>query len=285
MKYNRSAVIRALCTILISALLIVFPLEADRWLVMGIGALFLVPGIVSVIAWLARRRSLSAQKNIASAAPATSVENQTQPTATDIEPASAAAGPASQTGAKSAKPTPAKTHLLVPVIGVGSILFGIILLLYPDEFRRFLLFILGAFLILAGIAQSCNLARLSRLYRLGAFPFVVALMISLAGVTIILLKIFNGTDTQPLPNGEVPTLSVLPSYIFGVAGIIYGVTEIIYAIQFRHSDNRLSQAHNGQTVRNAFASPTTQKPDEEDKAPAPVAGNRPAEPAASAPQA
>ena len=56
MKSNRSVIIIALSTILIGALLIAFPANAAKWLVMAIGALFLVPGIVGVTSYVIQRK-------------------------------------------------------------------------------------------------------------------------------------------------------------------------------------------------------------------------------------
>lgn len=228
MKYSRTAVIRALATILIGALLIVFPMEADRWLVMGIGALFLVPGLVTVVTWMARKKS---EKGIAPA------------------PESAAPAPANnesddQSEQPAVNTAKGSSRIFFPIIGLGSILFGVILLLYPDEFRAILLYILGAFLVLAGIAQLIHLNKMSRQYRLGATPFVVGTLITLAGVAVVLIKWFGSKDVAPMADGTVPATALLPSYIFGVAGIIYGLSEIIYAIQFRHYDDKPRQTAN-----------------------------------------
>lgn len=249
MKYSRTAVIRALATILIGALLIVFPMEADRWLVMGIGALFLVPGLVTVVTWMARKKSekgvapapesvAPAPESAAPAAASSESDDQTNP----ADSATSNSGTRNEQPAmKTAK---ASSRIFFPIIGLGSILFGVILLLYPDEFRAILLYILGAFLMLAGIAQLIHLNKMSRQYRLGATPFVVGTLITLAGVAVVLIKWFGSKEVTPLADGTVPATALLPSYIFGVAGIIYGLSEIIYAIQFRHYDDKPRQTAN-----------------------------------------
>lgn len=235
MKYSRTAVIRALATILIGALLIVFPMEADRWLVMGIGALFLVPGLVTVVTWMARKKS---EKGVAPAPESVAAAPES------VAPAAASSESEDQSEQPAMKTAKASSRIFFPIIGLGSILFGVILLLYPDEFRAILLYILGAFLVLAGIAQLIHLNKMSRQYRLGATPFVVGTLITLAGVAVVLIKWFGSKDVAPLADGTVPTTALLPSYIFGVAGIIYGLSEIIYAIQFRHYDDKPRQTAN-----------------------------------------
>lgn len=259
MKYSRTAVIRALATILIGALLIVFPLEADRWLVMGIGALFLVPGVVTVVTWMARKKSekgvAPAPESVAPASANSESDNQSNP----ADSATSNSGTRSEQSAMNT--AKASSRIFFPIIGVGSILFGAILLIYPDEFRAVLLYILGAFLVMAGIAQLIHLNKMSRQYRLGATPFVVSTLITLAGVGIILIKWFGSKDVAPLPDGSMPTIALLPSYIFGVAGIIYGLSEIIYSIQFRHYDDKPRQTANAQSGGRAQGLAPTAQPD------------------------
>lgn len=240
MKYSRTAVIRALATILIGALLIVFPLEADRWLVMGIGALFLVPGMVTVVTWMARKKSDKMETD-ATKGDTQSVTSDGAITLDNAKNTDAGDDTARKDSPalKNARNT---SRIFFPIIGLGSILFGAILLIYPDEFRAVLLYILGAFLVMAGIAQLIHLNKMSRQYRLGATPFVVSTLITLAGVGIILIKWSGSKDVTPLPDGSMPAIAFLPSYIFGVAGIIYGLSEIIYSIQFRHYDDKPRQA-------------------------------------------
>lgn len=238
MRYSRTAVIRAMATILIGALLIVFPLDADRWLVMGIGALFLVPGVVTLISWLAHRKSEKAAPASESKGGATQMEAHTH---AQESGKGASADKDTKTPTTSRKGARGSSNIFFPIIGIGSILFGAILLLYPDAFRSILLYILGAFLVLAGIAQVGYLNKISRCYHIGATPFVLGTLLSLAGVAIILIKWFGNTQQPTLMSNSAPTILLLPSYIFGVAGIIYGLSEIIYSIQFRHYEDKSRQ--------------------------------------------
>ena len=197
MKTSRSTVILALCTLLIGALLIAFPTHATKWLIMAIGALFLGPGLYTVGTYILQRRRKP--NNIAK-------QND-----------------------KSSKDDKDKESKVAsfPFIGIGSILFGSVLLIIPSSFLNALLYLLGAFLLLAGVAQLYRLIKLRKHYQLGALPYVVSSLISIAGIVIIILNYNTATDKA----GQEP----ITSYIFGVASIIFGLSEIIYAIQFRNS--------------------------------------------------
>ena len=207
MKNNRSTVILALSTILIGALLIAFPANATRWLIMAIGALFLVPGVVGVLTYLVQR-------------------NKKADTLAQTNGHNAAAAD------KDAK----KDVLHFPFIGIGSILFGAVLLIIPGSFLNALLYILGAFLLLAGLAQIYRFLQIRNQYKLSATPYVVSALISVAGIAIIVLNYKSNNVPVGAQPGDSP--HYWPSIIFGVASVIFGLTEIIYAIQFRKSGKK-----------------------------------------------
>ena len=199
MKSNRAIIILALSTILIGALLIAFPANATKWLVMAIGALFLVPGIVGVATYVIQRRR---QANA----------NEPQP-------------------ADDKKTKEKKGKNIFPFIGIGSILFGAVLLIIPGNFQNALLYILGAFLVLAGLAQIYRFLQLRKQYQLSALPYIVSALVSVAGIVVIVLN-HNG-GTLPTKAGTTDSPAYWPSMIFGIASVIFGISEIIYAIQFR----------------------------------------------------
>lgn len=57
MKYVQSITFRALCALCVGGLLLAFPDETTRWLVVVVGILFLIPGMVSVVAYFRMRSS------------------------------------------------------------------------------------------------------------------------------------------------------------------------------------------------------------------------------------
>ena len=52
MKLFQSSIFRAICAIIVGLLLIKFPKDGVTWLTMAIGVLFLISGIIAMIAYL-----------------------------------------------------------------------------------------------------------------------------------------------------------------------------------------------------------------------------------------
>lgn len=167
MKTMNYAIIRCICALVIGVLLVVWPEAAILYLVITIGALFLVPGLFSVFGYLVRGR---------------------------------------QTGDT------------FPVIGLGSLLFGLWLMIMPAFFVGILMYVLGAVLVLAGVSQVVNLSA-ARSWTVvpGAF-FVVPVLVLIAGIVVL----FN-----PF------TAATVPFIILGVSGIVYGLSDLINIIRFR----------------------------------------------------
>ena len=224
MKTSRSTVILALCTLLIGALLIAFPTHATKWLIMAIGALFLGPGLYTVGTYILQRRRKP--NNIAKQNDKSSKDDKDNGDPGEKTPDEGDKDD-KDTGEKDDKEDKESKVASFPFIGIGSILFGSVLLIIPSSFLNALLYLLGAFLLLAGAAQLYRLIKLRKHYKLGALPYVVSSLISIAGIVIIILNYNTATDKA----GQEP----ITSYIFGVASIIFGLSEIIYAIQFRNS--------------------------------------------------
>ena len=51
MKIIQSAALRAICAIIVGILMLIYPIEAQRWTSVAVGILFIVPGIASVISF------------------------------------------------------------------------------------------------------------------------------------------------------------------------------------------------------------------------------------------
>ena len=151
MKIFQSSIFRALCAIVIGVLLVKFPQDGVTWLTMAIGALFLLSGIIALIAyWQAKRHA-------------------GEYTITDQQGRVIRGG----------QPT-------FPIVGAGSVILGLVLTLSPNAFVNGLMYMLAAVLILGGITQ---LMALIAARRLGSIPFgywVMPSLILLVGLFIIL---------------------------------------------------------------------------------------------------
>ncbi len=151
MKIFQSSIFRALCAIVIGVLLIKYPQEGVTWLTMAIGGLFLLSGIIALIAyWIAKR-------------------NASEYTITDKDGHIV----------NGSQPT-------FPIVGAGSVILGLILTLSPHAFINGLMYMLAAVLILGGVTQLMSLIAARSL---GSIPFgywVAPSLILLTGLFVIL---------------------------------------------------------------------------------------------------
>ncbi len=160
MKIFQSSIFRALCAIVIGALLIKYPQEGVTWLTMAIGGLFLLSGIIALIAyWQAKRHA-------------------GEYTITDQEGRIISGS----------QPT-------FPIVGAGSVILGLILTLSPNAFINGLMYMLAAVLILGGITQLMSLITARRL---GSIPFgywIAPSLILLTGLFVV----FKPMETAEMP--------------------------------------------------------------------------------------
>lgn len=108
-----------------------------------------------------------------------------------------------------------------PVISLGSLLFGLWLMVSPAFFVGILMYVLGAVLVFAGISQIVTLlsARSHSAVALGYF--VMPVLILLAGLVVLVNPFAAAT---------------IPFFILGVSSTIYGITELINIYKFRKKE-------------------------------------------------
>jgi hypothetical protein len=151
MKLFQSSIFRAACAIIVGALLIKFPKDGVTWLTVAIGVLFLISGIIAMIAYLHARKHASEY---------TIIDNKGRII-------------------RGGQPT-------FPIVGAGSIILGLTLALTPSVFINGLMYILGAIMILGGLNQLINLIAARRF---GIIPFgfwIAPSLILLTGIFVIL---------------------------------------------------------------------------------------------------
>ena len=105
-----------------------------------------------------------------------------------------------------------------PILGLGSLLFGMWLMVSPAFFVGILMYVLGVVLIFAGISQ---IARLLNVRSFAVVPFgyyVVPVLILLAGLVVL---------ANPFAAATIPFI------ILGVSSTAYGITELINLYKFR----------------------------------------------------
>lgn len=145
MRALQSSIFRALCAIVVGALLVKYREETVTWLTISIGALFFLSGLISTVMYFAARRR-TAQTRL--------FDSQGNPIA-----------------------APAPTF---PIVGIGSMLLGGMLALAPTMFINGLMYVLAAILILGAINQFFNLASAAKYASVGLawwlFPTIVLLI-------------------------------------------------------------------------------------------------------------
>ena len=122
MKIVQSSFFRAICSIIIGVLLLRYPDNTVTWITLAIGIMFLLSGVFSTLAYLNARK------------------NSSDYVITDIDGRVISKG----------KPT-------FPLVGVGSIILGVMLVTSPSVFVEILMYIMGGILILGALNQFMSL--------------------------------------------------------------------------------------------------------------------------------
>ncbi|MDO4163727.1 MAG: DUF308 domain-containing protein [Bacteroides sp.] len=104
-----------------------------------------------------------------------------------------------------------------PIEGVGSLLFGLWLVIMPAFFADLLTFVLGFILVMGGVQQIASLAGARRWMPVPGGFYVVPVLILIAG----LVALFN-------PTGVRSTAFI----IIGASSMVYAVSELVNWFKF-----------------------------------------------------
>lgn len=110
-----------------------------------------------------------------------------------------------------------------PIAGLGSLLFGLWLMIMPAFFVGILMYVLGAILVLAGISQIANLSA-ARNWTVvpGAF-FIIPILVLIAGIVVLFTPF---------------TVATVPFIILGVSSIVYGLSDLVNILRFRQKPDK-----------------------------------------------
>ena len=114
-----------------------------------------------------------------------------------------------------------------PLTSVGCILFGLVLSIMPSAFITISMFILGAFLVLAGAFQIVSFRLCSKSVRTPVLFYVIPALVMLAGIFIFI---------NPIESASLPML------VLGVSFIAYGIMETVLSVQTVIANKRLKKA-------------------------------------------
>ena len=104
-----------------------------------------------------------------------------------------------------------------PIEGIGSLLFGLWMIVMPEFFADVLMFLLGFILIMGGVQQIASLSMARRWTPVPGIFYLVPSLILIAGV----IALFN-------PTGVRNTAFI----IIGISSLVYSLSELINWFKF-----------------------------------------------------
>lgn len=201
MKVVHSSLFRALCAIIVGVLLIQYREQTVTWITIAIGVLFFLSGVISLVSYYSAKRA------------ADRMQGQILYDANGRQIAGM-------------RPN-------FPIVGLGSIVLGVILALMPGMFITWLMFILSAILIMGALTQMGNLASAAKMGRVGIVYWLMPSALLLLGLLAII---------------KPSALASAPLLIIGWAMLVYGVVECANALKISNNRRRWQKANQSTQV-------------------------------------
>lgn len=173
------AMLRGIAALLIGILLVFWSQNAVTYLIMAVGCLFLIPGLLSLLAYF---RQTSPEGN--------------------------------------------RSFGWSQVLGIGSILFGLCLIVSPVFFEKSLMYALGIILSYAGLSEIIQLTVARQWTRVPVGFYVTPVLVMLVGIFIL----FN-----PIESANVPFI------ILGIGCMVYGLSDMVNVIKFRRRNSEVEE--------------------------------------------
>lgn len=197
MKVFQSSIFRALCAIVVGALLVKYREQTVTWITIAIGVIFFVSGVISTVAYLSAKR---------------------QATKEGVEIYDAK-------GNRLTRPVPP-----FPIVGIGSVILGAWLALFPNSFVNGLMFVLAGMLILGALNLFFNLAAATRFSSIGCLWWVLPVAIFLVGITALV---------------KPSTIASAPLFIIGWGMMAYGMVDLVNTIKIHRCRKAFEKAQQG----------------------------------------
>ena len=193
MKVVHSSFFRAICAIIVGALLIQYREQTVTWITIAIGVLFFLSGVISIATYFSAKRNADKVGIVYDA-------NGKQLTGL--------------------KPN-------FPIVGIGSLILGLILALMPNTFINSLMFILSVILIMGALTQFTNLATARKMGGVGIVYWIFPSVILLVGLLAII---------------KPSAIASAPLFVIGWAMLVYGVVECINALKIANNKRKWTKA-------------------------------------------
>lgn len=171
--------LRGITALLIGGLLVFWSQSAVTYLIMAIGCLFLIPGLLSLLAYLRNTSSEGTRRFGWS-----------------------------------------------QMLGVGSILFGLCLIVSPVFFEKSLMYALGIILSYAGLSEIIQLTAARQWVRVPGGFYVTPVLVMLLGIFIL----FN-----PIESANLPFI------VLGIGCMVYGLSDMVNVIKFRRRNSDVEE--------------------------------------------
>ena len=198
MRILQSSVFRALCAIVFGYLLVIYRNQMLHWTTIAFGALFFLSGLVSVIAYYAEKRRAANMAERLSAMSEMRGKEMETPSEDSIR------------------------HSLMPgfpIVGIGSMVLGVILAIMPTTFIHGMMYVIAGLLVLGALNIMFNLSMARKFASIGLGFWIMPLLLLVLGVLMI---------------AKPDLFAAMPFRILGWALIVYGVIECINAIKIHN---------------------------------------------------
>ena len=198
MRILQSSVFRALCAIVFGYLLVIYRNQMLHWTTIAFGALFFLSGQVSVIAYYAEKRRAANMAERLSAMSEMRGKEMETPSEDSIR------------------------HSLMPgfpIVGIGSMVLGVILAIMPTTFIHGMMYVIAGLLVLGALNMMFNLSMARKFASIGLGFWIMPLLLLVLGVLMI---------------AKPDLFAAMPFRILGWALIVYGVIECINAIKIHN---------------------------------------------------
>ena len=113
-----------------------------------------------------------------------------------------------------------------PIVGIGSSILGLVLIITPTVFIAIMMYILGVMLVAAGIYQIVEYKSFSKIMSASLWLYAIPVLVIMAGIFIFLNPIVSAS---------------LPFIVLGVSGIVYGVSEFVKFFVMKKAYSRLKK--------------------------------------------
>lgn len=195
MKVFRSSIFRALGAIVIGALLVKFREQTVTWITVAIGIIFLVSGIISITAWFSAKRKGGTDGVDIYDAQGNLITMPSQP---------------------------------FPIVGLGSVILGGVLAMFPNSFVNGLTYVIAIMLILGALTQFFNLTVARRFATIGLVWWIFPTIVLLVGLIAVV---------------KPSWIASAPLLVLGWCIIVYGVVDLIDSIKIHQCRKQMGKAN------------------------------------------